>query len=314
MDNDLEFLNECTNEQLKNLADMLVYNEKGQKRTGEKLSTRREYADAYPAFVARAKESLGDGIAVSVSLAPKTSSAQEGLLYRGHDYALLAGAADRALLMTYEWGYTYGPPMAVAPINEVRRVAEYALTQAEPEKYALGFPNYGYDWALPYVRGETAARSLGTEEAVRLAKEKRAAIRFDERGGTRGLVRERPVCRRQSAPDCRIRFFRSRRLEPHAAVSRALDSDESAVLAAGLKHTEKLMPGEGRTPVSGLFSASRRFPVPVEEIRKTGGIFSFRLPVEVPAENSDIRVAVTGRRVLSGTVEILFCEGEEQGI
>lgn len=47
MDKDLEFLNECTNEQLKNLADMLVYNEKGQKRTGEKLSTRKEYADSY---------------------------------------------------------------------------------------------------------------------------------------------------------------------------------------------------------------------------------------------------------------------------
>lgn len=48
MDKDLEFLNECTNEQLKNLADMLVYNEKGQKRTGEKLSTRKEYVDSYP--------------------------------------------------------------------------------------------------------------------------------------------------------------------------------------------------------------------------------------------------------------------------
>lgn len=48
MDKDLDFLNKCTNEQLKNLADMLVYNEKGQKRTGEKLSTRKEYADSYP--------------------------------------------------------------------------------------------------------------------------------------------------------------------------------------------------------------------------------------------------------------------------
>lgn len=47
MDKDLDFLNECTNEQLKNLADMLVYNEKGQKRTGEKLSTRKEYSDLY---------------------------------------------------------------------------------------------------------------------------------------------------------------------------------------------------------------------------------------------------------------------------
>ncbi|MBQ3859011.1 MAG: LysM peptidoglycan-binding domain-containing protein [Clostridia bacterium] len=143
-----------------------------------------EYAEAYADFIRRAKEGLPEGTEVSVSLAPKTSASQEGLLYRGHDYGLLADAADRALLMTYEWGYTYGPPMAVAPLNEVRRVAEYAVTEADPQKYSLGFPNYGYDWALPFIQGESKARSLGNEEAVRLAKEKRAGIRFDERAAS----------------------------------------------------------------------------------------------------------------------------------
>ena len=42
---------------------------------------------------------------------------------------------------SYEWGYTYGPPMAVAPIGAVRRVVEFALTQMEPGKILLGFPN-----------------------------------------------------------------------------------------------------------------------------------------------------------------------------
>ena len=38
-------------------------------------------------------------------------------------------------------------PMAVAPINQVRRVVEYALTKIPSEKICLGVPNYGYDLA-----------------------------------------------------------------------------------------------------------------------------------------------------------------------
>lgn len=45
---------------------------------------------------------------VSVALAPKTSRDQPGLLYEGVDYRLLGEAANRVMLMTYEWGYTYG--------------------------------------------------------------------------------------------------------------------------------------------------------------------------------------------------------------
>ena len=62
---------------------------------------------------------------------------------------------------SYEWGYTYGPPMAVAPIGAVRRVVEFALTQMEPGKILLGFPNYAYDWTLPFTAGATRAQSIG---------------------------------------------------------------------------------------------------------------------------------------------------------
>lgn len=64
--------------------------------------------------------------------------------------------------MTYEWGYTYGPPMAVAPIGAVRRVVEFALTQMEPGKILLGFPNYAYDWTLPFTAGRRGRSPSGT--------------------------------------------------------------------------------------------------------------------------------------------------------
>ncbi|MCI8763755.1 MAG: LysM peptidoglycan-binding domain-containing protein [Lachnospiraceae bacterium] len=117
---------------------------------------------------------------VSVALAPKTSRDQPGLLYEGVDYRLLGAAANRVMLMTYEWGYTYGPPMAVAPLNMVRRVAEYAISEIPAEKISLGIPNYGYDWPLPYVRGTTKATTIGTLEAIQLAIDHGVEIRFDE--------------------------------------------------------------------------------------------------------------------------------------
>ena len=137
--------------------------------------------DAYVSFVQNVKARMNEfGYSVNVDLAPKTSDEQRGTLYEGHDYRALANAADTVLLMTYEWGYTYGPPMAVAPINKVREVVEYAVSRISPEKIYMGIPNYGYDWPLPFQQGETMAKSIGNEEAVRIAERYGAEILFDE--------------------------------------------------------------------------------------------------------------------------------------
>ena len=132
-------------------------------------------------FVADVRNLLSPyGYHVSVALAPKTSDTQAGLLYEGKDYRLLGEAADSVLLMTYEWGYTYGPPMAVAPVNKVREVVEYAVTRIEPSKIDLGIPNYGYDWTLPFVQGSSRATTVSNQEAVRIAIEAGVPIQFDE--------------------------------------------------------------------------------------------------------------------------------------
>ncbi|MBE5947311.1 MAG: LysM peptidoglycan-binding domain-containing protein [Lachnospiraceae bacterium] len=140
-----------------------------------------EDRDAFTEFVRKVAESMREnGYHTSVALAPKSSANQKGLLYEGKDYGALGEVADHLLLMTYEWGYTYGPPMAVAPINQVRRVVEYALTEIPKEKLDLGIPNYGYDWTLPYERGVSRAKTLGNVEAVRLAISQGVEIKFDE--------------------------------------------------------------------------------------------------------------------------------------
>ncbi len=139
-----------------------------------------ELADAYADFAGILRSMVNDAGGILITaLAPKTSAEQRGLLYEGHDYRRLGENSDAVLLMTYEWGYTYGPPMAVAPLASVRRVVEYAVSEIPPEKILLGFPNYAYDWALPYEAGQSRARLIGNEEAVRLAVRTGSEIEYD---------------------------------------------------------------------------------------------------------------------------------------
>lgn len=136
----------------------------------------------YADFVNRLRETMNEnGYRVSVALAPKTSSYQKGLLYEAMDYHLLGQSANTVFLMTYEWGYTYGPPLLVAPLPNVRQVLEYALTEIPKEKIVLGIPNYGYSWPLPYERGVTKARLIGNVEANVIAAERGVEIQYDER-------------------------------------------------------------------------------------------------------------------------------------
>ena len=141
-----------------------------------------EDAALYAAFLAKLTQRLEPlGYPVIAALAPKISSDQRGALYEGHDFAAVGAAVSRVLLMTYEWGYTYGPPMAVAPLPNVRQVVEYALTEIPAHKIWLGVPNYGYDWPLPFIQGQTKATSISSQQAVALARRYGVAIQYDER-------------------------------------------------------------------------------------------------------------------------------------
>lgn len=139
------------------------------------------FREAYVAFVAQVREKLSpQGYQVSVAVPPKIADDQPGLLYEGIDYAGIGAAADTVFLMTYEWGYKFGPPLAVAPIPSVRRVLDYAVSVIPREKIDMGIPNYAYDWPLPYERGVTEAETIGNTEAIRRAFRYGAEIQYDE--------------------------------------------------------------------------------------------------------------------------------------
>lgn len=108
------------------------------------------------------------GYFLSAAVAPKVSGEQRGILYEGHDYAGIGQIVDFMFIMTYEWGWSGGEPMAVSPVNLVRNVMNYAVNVIPRHKIMMGIPLYGYDWTLPHVPGKWA-RSISSQQALKLA-------------------------------------------------------------------------------------------------------------------------------------------------
>jgi len=139
-----------------------------------------EDRENYNAFLRRVVARLRPlGLLVSTALAPKITADQKGLLYEAHDYKAQGEIVDFIVLMTYEWGWAGGRPWAIAPINEVEKVLDYAVTVIPREKIVMGMPLYGRDWKIPWVQG-TFAKTVSPQAAIRLAAKYGAAIQYNE--------------------------------------------------------------------------------------------------------------------------------------
>ncbi|WML29511.1 glycoside hydrolase family 18 protein [Neobacillus sp. OS1-32] len=135
--------------------------------------------EAYNRFLRKAKQRFQrEGWLMSTALAPKTSATQKGLWYEAHDYRAHGEISDFVVIMTYEWGYSGGPAMAVSPIDQVRRVLDYAITEIPSTKILMGQNLYGYDWTLPFVQG-TVARAVSPQQAIQLAATHNVPIEYD---------------------------------------------------------------------------------------------------------------------------------------
>ena len=135
--------------------------------------------EAYNNFLRKAKQRFkSEGWLMSTALAPKTSATQKGKWYEGHDYKAHGEISDFVVIMTYEWGYSGGPAMAVSPIDSVRKVLEYAITEMPSSKILMGQNLYGYDWTLPFVQG-TVAKAVSPQQAIQLAAKHQVPIQYD---------------------------------------------------------------------------------------------------------------------------------------
>ncbi|MGB4337869.1 MAG: LysM peptidoglycan-binding domain-containing protein [Bacillota bacterium] len=137
---------------------------------------RQLYNDFIAALAAAAH---ARGLSLSNAMAPKWADWPTLPWVGTFDYATLGQLLDFTMLMTYEWGWSGGPPMAVAPVNLVQRVLDYAVAHIPPGKILMGIPLYGYDWPVPLPPGRLAA-TVTPAQAVDIAAAHNTDISFDE--------------------------------------------------------------------------------------------------------------------------------------
>ena len=119
-----------------------------------------------------------EGYAVFVTINPRISY-NENEVFERVDYSGIGQAANGLTILSYEWGYSFGPPVPV-PFNRVREFLDYVVTMIPTEKINVGLPVIGYDWQLPYEKGISSATSLNADSAIALAGEVGAIIQYDE--------------------------------------------------------------------------------------------------------------------------------------
>lgn len=137
------------------------------------LELRAGYVD----FLRELKARLGDRL-LNVAVPPKYDEVTFAYA-RGHDYAGIGQVADRVYLMNYEFSWVGGPPGAIAPLPQTRRVMQYAASLIPREKLLNGLSTTAYDWELPDTL-ENRARPWPADEAVQIAVRNQAPIRYSE--------------------------------------------------------------------------------------------------------------------------------------
>lgn len=137
----------------------------------------RDLRAGYVNFLQELKERLGDR-PLNVAVPPKYDEYTFAYA-RGHDYAGIGRVADRVYIMNYEFSWVGGPPGAIAPLPQYRRVLQYAAQLMPRDKILSGISTVAYDWELPDTP-ENIARPMSHDEAVALAIRNQVPIRYSE--------------------------------------------------------------------------------------------------------------------------------------
>lgn len=136
--------------------------------------------EIYNSFITKLTNRLNsEGYQAWITIIPKTYYENNEITFEKIDYSIIGKNANNIMILTYSWGYSFGPPVAPNSIAEVTKFLDYTVSLIEPSKILLGLPVIGYDWQLPYEEGVSRANSITSEAAIALANKVGATIQYD---------------------------------------------------------------------------------------------------------------------------------------
>lgn len=121
-----------------------------------------------------------EGYPVTITLTPTTFDSQISAYNGNINFSNIGVTVNNVLLLSYAWGYSYGPPGPVTPVDELAETVINMTKQIPPEKTDIGITVMGYDWELPYSEGMSRASALSLNKVLHLAAVEEAVIMFDE--------------------------------------------------------------------------------------------------------------------------------------
>lgn len=137
--------------------------------------------EIYNSFTRKITERLNqEGFVVFTSIPPMFTVETNVITFERINYMGIGSYTNQLVVMNYNWGYNFGPPMPVESVYMMRMFLEYLITMVPQNKMVIGIPVLGYDWQLPYEIGVTRANSVTNEAVINLAIQTGAEIQFDE--------------------------------------------------------------------------------------------------------------------------------------
>ncbi|MDI9510039.1 MAG: LysM peptidoglycan-binding domain-containing protein [Bacillota bacterium] len=100
--------------------------------------------------------------------------------YPDLQYSELGVLADSVIIISYEFGFSFGNVPTVASFDTIRNLVEYMVGHISSDKIDFGISTIGYIWSLPYIDGVTRGQSLSYDSVIDLAREVAAEIQYDD--------------------------------------------------------------------------------------------------------------------------------------
>ncbi len=117
---------------------------------------------------------------ILAAVSPKTRIEGTEISFEQMDYSNIAAQVDALLFLSYDWGYSYGPPASVTPVNILKGLFNIFINQVTSNKLQIGLPVIGYDWELPYIPGVTRANAISTATAIEIAASAETTIHYND--------------------------------------------------------------------------------------------------------------------------------------